>query len=94
METRKEVLRISVRTIDGTLFSLPIYEGEKIENKVREFHFNYCEAVKENPKPFGIQVWNNTCPFCNSKHVFYKNGRVWCPECNKVLLSTQDDMDN
>lgn len=83
-------IRFTLCMPDGMIISIPVFENEDIDNKIKKFVDNWYKATKENPDLFDHFKIDDKCPICGGTmmcHILERGSRIWClnyPQCNYV----------
>ena len=81
-------IRVTLCMPDGMVMSVPVFEGENIENKIKKFVDNWYKVTKEDPKLFDHFLIKQKCPNCGGElwaKILKKGCAIWCinhPHCN------------
>ena len=88
-------VRFTLCMPDGFLFSIPVYEGEDGERKIRDFIDNWYKVTRNDPEKFDHFTIKEKCPKCGGElraKIHERSCSIWCinhPACN--YQETGDD---
>ena len=88
------IARLTLCMPDGTLISVPIYEGEKLKNKIHTQIEHWYKVTKQNPELFDHIQTDIPCPCCQTplmSHVSNKTRFLWCPNYPSCDYSTLEE---
>ncbi len=81
-------IRFTLCMPDGMVCSIPVFKGESIDKKIKEFVDNWYKVTRENPEKFDHFVIKERCPICGGELIakIHSSGcSIWCtnyPQCN------------
>ena len=87
---RLPLIRVTLCMPDEMIMSIPVFEGEDMENKIKKFVGNWFKVTKDDPSAFNHFVTNQKCPKCGGElrsKILQKGCAIWCtnhPSCNYI----------
>jgi hypothetical protein len=85
---KKLIVRLNLSMPDGFLISVPIYESEPVEAKIKSYVDNWYIVTKRDPEKFEHFVIKDKCPKCGGElraKIDKKKCFIWCinhPNCD------------
>ncbi len=85
---------------DGFICSVPVFEGEDAEQKIRDFIDNWYKVTRNDPEKFDHFTIKEKCPKCGGElraKIHERSCSIWCinhPNCNYQVIGDDDKARN